>query len=192
MRNKRWLLLGFALLSVAQLWVPGWMIWQEEQVVRGGEVFKFRVQPFDPVDPLRGRYVTLRFADNTINDPLITDWSRNETAYITLGVDAEGFAIPRAATREVPTAGEDFLSAPVYLFRNRDSTQRLTVRYPFERFYMQEFKAPRAEALLRERARADSLLPAYALVRVRDGRAVLTDVLVDGVSLQEVAGEEPD
>ena len=55
----------FIPIGLAQLAVPGWMIYKHESVMREGAVYKFRTAPIDPRDPFRGEYVVLDFAAET-------------------------------------------------------------------------------------------------------------------------------
>lgn len=56
--------------------------------------------------------------------------------------------------------------------------------WPFDRFYLNERLAPGADRIVAERFRSDSR--PVAEIRVFEGRAVLTDVLIDGVSIREI------
>lgn len=69
MNKKKILLLSFFLVAVVQLYVPSKMIWDREEVLRTGTEYKFRTAPIDPTDPFRGKYITLRFDDNTVDIP---------------------------------------------------------------------------------------------------------------------------
>ena len=62
---------------------------------------------------------------------------------------------------------------------------KITVDYPFDRYYMQEFKAPAAETAYVE-AQWDTTKVAYSLVRIKEGTAVLKDVLIDGVPIKDM------
>ncbi|MCP3932456.1 MAG: GDYXXLXY domain-containing protein, partial [Bacteroidetes bacterium] len=67
-------------------------------------------------------------------------------------------------------------------------SNKLTIAYPFDRFYMEESKADDAEDIYREFQR-DNRRAAYALVNIKEGKAVLKDVLIDGISIRELAKE---
>ncbi|MFL6501202.1 MAG: GDYXXLXY domain-containing protein, partial [Candidatus Udaeobacter sp.] len=54
-------LLIFGVVALAQLTVPAAMVWQRNQTLEQGRVWKFRTAPVDPVDVIRGRYIALRF-----------------------------------------------------------------------------------------------------------------------------------
>ena len=53
---------------------------------------------------------------------------------------------------------------------------------PFDRFYMEESKAPKAEKVYNA-ANSDQRKETYALVYIKDGTAVLNDVIIDGQSI---------
>ncbi|HMB62545.1 MAG TPA: hypothetical protein VKN36_05700, partial [Eudoraea sp.] len=57
--------------------------------------------------------------------------------------------------------------------------------YPFDRFYMEESKANEAELTYRQSQRDTSKIT-YALVRIKNGEAVLKDVMIDGISIREL------
>src|SRR5436190_844775 len=62
-------ILIFGVVVLAQLAVPAAMIWQREQTLNHGRVWKFRTAPVDPVDVIRGRYIALRFAAEEFTAP---------------------------------------------------------------------------------------------------------------------------
>ena len=61
--------------------------------------------------------------------------------------------------------------------------------YSFNRFYMDEDKALAAENLYFE-SLADTTKRTYAVVYIKEGKAVLQDVQIDGVSVVDLVGEE--
>ena len=60
---KKWLPLLLGVVIAAQFYVPASMIMKHERVLRNGELFRFKTQPFDPADPFQGRYVRLRYSE---------------------------------------------------------------------------------------------------------------------------------
>ena len=67
---------------------------------------------------------------------------------------------------------------------------RATIRIPFDRYYLSEHDAPRAETTYREHSRRGSL-DAYLVVRVRNGSAVLADLVVGGKPIREFLASQP-
>jgi hypothetical protein len=64
----------------------------------------------------------------------------------------------------------------------------VTIEWPFDRFYLNERLAPDADRLVAERFREGN--KPVAECRLLDGRAVLTDILVDGTSIREVVRQQ--
>ncbi len=60
--NRSLRLALFVVVALVQLAVAGGAIVKSELALRTGEAFRFRIQPVDPVDAFRGRYVAIRFA----------------------------------------------------------------------------------------------------------------------------------
>src|SRR5580765_7697968 len=82
----------FVLIALAQLAVPGSLIWKREQTLRRGSVWKFRTAPVDPVDAFRGRYVALEFEveGQEISPPPNVEYG--QTVFVTTRQNAEEFA----------------------------------------------------------------------------------------------------
>jgi hypothetical protein len=59
----------------------------------------------------------------------------------------------------------------------------MEVSFPFNRFYMEEFKAGPAERTFRE-LQGKKGIKTWAEVRIFEGEAVLTDVKIQGKSLK--------
>ena len=188
MNNKKILLLAFILVVLAQLYIPAKMILVKESVLDTGTEYKFKTAPIDPSDPFRGKYITLSFAENTVETPNDQDWMRGETIYVSLTTDNNGFAKIKSISKGKPTDNQDFLKSKVS-FVTKNGTNKVTLDYPFDRYYMEESKAYDAEQTYRQSQR-DTNRITYALVSIKDGNAVLKDVMIDGISIKELVKEE--
>ncbi len=184
MNNKKILWSAFILIALAQLYVPAKMIWNKEDIMESGKDFKFKTAPVDPSDPFRGKYITLRFDEDKVSVKDKEQWSRNEVIYVSIKTDSDGFVKTIYGSKETPTNGQDFLKAKVG-YVSRDSLNQIAIEYPFDRFYMEETKAKDAETTYRN-TQLDSTKITYALVGIKNGEAVLKDVLIDGVSIAEI------
>lgn len=60
---------------------------------------------------------------------------------------------------------------------------------PFNRYYLEEIKAQAAENAYRD-AQQDSRDSTYALVAIKNGSAVLADVIIDGMPILEYLKKE--
>lgn len=184
MNSKKAQLLVFILVALVQLYVPATTIWDKEEVLNTGTAYKFKTVPVDPNDPFRGKYITLYYDQNTVKVENAEDWTRGEPVYVLLTVDREGFAEIQAVSKEKPTGHQDYFRAKIS-YVSGDGTNKLTVAYPFNRFYMEESKAYEAEQTYIQTQRNTSKIT-YALVSVKNGDAVLKDVLIDGISIREI------
>lgn len=116
-RRLLWLLIGFMAL---QLFVPGYLVFRNYDTLKTGDSYKFIVNPYDPYDPFRGRYVELRPAERAV------------FKYTPLGRDERGFA------KILPGSSDRPISTGVYAKNLR-----------LNRYYMNESMAPIAERVQR-------------------------------------------
>ena len=159
-----------------------------EEIIEKGKEYKFRTAPIDPNDPFRGKYIYLNFNESTVKVENGKEWSRGEKVYLSLATDKDGFARIESASKTQAFDDQEFLEAKVSHIAYPDSNA-LFIEYPFERFYMEESKAPVAEHVYR-RSTIDTSQVAYALVSIRNGEAVLRDVMIDGKSIRDVVKEQ--
>ena len=98
----------FAVLIIAQIAAPAYMIAENELNIRRGDELKFRVEPKDPRDPIRGNYVSLRFKDDWLKmgekefEALGEQRNYYKDVYVLLKKNSEGYAVPEKITAEKP------------------------------------------------------------------------------------------
>lgn len=173
-----WIFCGVALI---QLWVPLSMIARREATLKHGATFKFRTRPVDPYDAFRGRYVRLRYESNNVATTNATRFYRGQKVYVGIDVDEDGWARLTDIGVERPREGA-YLKTQVQYHRNNQDCVR--VNLPFDRFYMNEDDAPEAERQYRHASQREDRR-AYALVRVRSGRAVIEDLYIEDLPIRE-------
>jgi uncharacterized membrane-anchored protein len=171
----------FVALALIQLAVAAGAIVRSELALRSGEVVRFELQPVDPVDAFRGRYVALRFAADRAPVPEDLPPVHRMRIHVPLRADDKGFA----------TFGEVALSAPdegAYLtlrsgveFTDDDGGRVVSVALPFRRYYMTEELAREVDRSMWRRG----LRPAWVTVRVRHGVGVIEELFVDGLPVRE-------
>ncbi len=184
MDKKSTALTVFIIVALLQLALPGKMIWDNEKVLETGKEYKFKTAPIDPSDPFRGKYITLQYKENTTEVDDIENWSAGEDVYVTLKTDSQGFAKIDFISKVKPKESDDFVTAKVgFVWGNH--LKSLNIEYPFNRFYMEETKAPEAERAYRKAQLATSQVT-YALVSIKNGQAVLKDVLINGVPIGKI------
>jgi uncharacterized membrane-anchored protein len=184
MSKTKLLFPAFILVAIIQVYVPARMIWNREEVLGAGKEYLFKAAPVDPNDPLRGKFITLRYDESTVAVENEQDWKPGEAIYIYLTTDSEGFAKIKSVSKERSAGDRDFVKANVWLI-SRDGSHKLTIRYPFDRYYMEESKAFAAEQTYNQSLQ-DTSKVTYALVSIKDGDAVLKDVLINGTSIREI------
>lgn len=184
-RGLRIGLLGIVFL--AQLAVPGWMLGGRELALQKGAAYKFRTAPVDPVDAFRGRYVALRFEESTAvwGEPGRMPDHGNTPIFISLTVDNEGFAHLDRATRRPPATG-DYIRVTLW----QVGEGMVYLELPFDRYYMNEEKAPKAEqAYWENNTRTNH--NAYVTVRVHKGTAVIEQLYIADQPIEDFIAAQP-
>jgi len=172
-RRPRWFWLLFAAAVLLQLGLPLGVVFEKNDILRNGTEFKIRTQPIDPADPFRGRYVAI---DVTVPVPerIQSQGYLRRGYYLRLQADAEGFA-QVAAISERPLDG-----AGVLHMRNASYYGNTFIRLPYDRYYMQEKLAPKAE-----RAYFARQGNAYVTVRVKNGKGVVSGLYLDDIRVED-------
>jgi uncharacterized membrane-anchored protein len=181
---KKYLVLIFILVVLVQWYVPGKMMWNREEVLSKGKVFRFQTEPVDPEDPFRGRYVRLAFkADTVAGSP--ANFKEGATVYAEIETDAAGFAKLRQLHKQ-PPASKDYVEAKLYYWiwndESKNGLQQAVVSYPFEQFFLDEYKAPKAETLYRT-SQSDTAGRTYAVVSIYKGQGVIKDLMINDKSI---------
>ncbi len=183
---KKTLLITFIVVALIELAVPIKMILGKENILSTGKEYRFRTAPVDPYDPFRGKYITLSFDANNFDVNNEEFWHQDDDVYVLLGKDEKGFAKIIDISKQEPLNTKfDYVKAKIqYAYGDR-----VTIDYTFNKFFMEESKAPNAESVYRETAR-DTSQTAYALVSVKEGDAVLKDVIINGTSISKLTGND--
>jgi uncharacterized membrane-anchored protein len=176
-------LIIFLVVALAQIAVPASMIWKRQRTLSEGRVWKFRTAPVDPVDAMRGRYLSLRFEAEQFSYSLRLPYG--ETVYVKLKEDADGFATVDQVN-ETSTAGDDVVQAEglgSYQEKGR-------VKFSFDRLWVTEANAPAAERAYAEHSRREKI-DAYATVRVHNGDAGIEELYIAGQPLRDYLRAHP-
>jgi len=174
----------FVVTCVAQLAYPASMIVGHERILRAGTPVRIRCEAVDPSDLLRGRYLRLRLETFTIPVESPEAYHGSPTVYALLETDAAGFALLGGIRDTAPETG---LYVRAEVREVNAETREITVGLPFDRYYMDEYDAPRAESAYRSGAgRGD----AFVVLRVRAGRAAIEDLFVGGRPIAELLSEQ--
>lgn len=189
----RKLILGaFVLMVIAQWIVPVKMILDSQAVLTEGEIYKFKTQPIDPSDPFRGKYVVLRFDVEQFETDTLTNFEQDQEVYAQLTTDKQGFVkVSELFTQQPEIVDNTILKTRVGYAWPVDGKQRVSLKLPFDRFYVEESKAPAAEQAYWD-AQRDTLQVTYALVRVHNGKAIIENVMINDRPILEIVQEMND
>ena len=174
--RKKYLLIAFACMVLAQLAFPLKMIFGREQTLYQGETFLMKIRPLDPYDAFRGRYVTIRYEDDEV--PLSQEYDSMEEGkelYVTVKKDNQGRLVYDQVSSYPPTYTDSYLKGKTVSYGSTYAESWIKIDFP-QRYYMNENKAPRAERLLNE---------AYAEVVIYKGEAVLKGIQVEGIPIEK-------
>ncbi|NRD21620.1 GDYXXLXY domain-containing protein [Winogradskyella litoriviva] len=178
----------FMAVVLIQLLVPAKMIYDKEDVLKTGTVYKFKTQPIDPNDPFRGKYVTLNYELRSLQTEDST-WQRKDKVFIAIENDSLGYAKVKRITKSEENLKEDYIEVEVDYFDSYSKVVHFNL--PFDRYYMEETKAKPAEDVYRKyNRRNDSLSVTYALVAIKNGDAVLKDVYINDKSIHYYIEQE--
>jgi hypothetical protein len=182
--NSKWIFGLYVMLVMVQLAVPVSQIWRYEDILQTGRVYKFRTAPIDPYGAFRGRYVFLSFAD-TVAPIRPGDKLGTGPAYVELAEGGGGFAQFKQVSIE-PPASADYLRV-YFAYPDYNDPGRGYFGMPFDRFFMEESAAPKAEEAYGKfgNRRGETQGDAYALVHVKGGIGVIEDVYIKNRPIRE-------
>lgn len=198
MSRKNLIVTAFVCAAVVQLVVPLFMIAHREQTLRHGKQYRFKAAPVDPYDAFRGRYVAINVdvsggtATNNWgwrNNVLVTNAAeieRGDRVFALIAETTNGFARIAGLTRTRPE-GDGYIRTRVQWINTHGKQTDASLDLPFDRYYMNEKKAPEAEKAYREHSGRTNQ-DAYVTVRVSSGFAVLEDLYVGGKPIREYLG----
>ena len=169
----------FAVYALGLLAFPLITVWNQQSTFEQGSIYKFKCAPVDPNDIFRGKYVQLAF-ENTSIDQSNIQIDTDEPVYGLIERDQYGYAFV-SAIANAPFENQPFLK----LQNVRTNGDLIRFEYPFDRLYMNEKKAPKAEELFRDRLQND-VDKVYARVYISEGRYLLDDVFVNDMTLKEL------
>lgn len=130
-------LLGLFIVQILALNLP---IIQREMTIASGELHSFKTIPIDPRDLFRGRYVILNFSENERKLPMECPRydSRPKKLYVEVVKNGEFSELKNIGF--APTFQQYITVKEYYCYDNA-----VSVRLPFERYYANEYEAPRLE-----------------------------------------------
>jgi uncharacterized membrane-anchored protein len=180
-------LIAFVALAIIQWLVPGSIILKREKILKEGKIFMFLTEPVDPSEPFLGKYIHLNFKENEFAKPgkrTAAQSANFKEVYVLLEEDKDGFAKIKNLQWTKPAGQADYVKALAYVRSIGNDSIGFHLNYSFENFYMDEFKAPKAEEATRRHGRGPGQRT-FAVVSVLHGDAVIRDVMVDDMPIRE-------
>lgn len=182
----------FIIVALLQIFIPAKMILDQEDILDTGAIYKFKTRPVDPSDPFRGKFIILNYDMNSAQTK-DDSWEVHDKAYLYLKKDSIGFAVVDTISKQKLMDKKDYIKLKIDRFDNRnwvkDSGYTVHFNLPFNRFYLEETKAKPAEDAYRNAHRDSSANSIYGLVFIKDGEAVLKDVIINGMSISKYVEE---
>ncbi len=178
--------IALACLIIAQLSVPAALMNANERILKHGIVYKFKTAPVDPYDIFRGRYVAIRNEKSMA--PLTAEENKKlgqqkRIGYAVIAVDQNGYAYVERLVAEKPEAGNYFKTTVGYSYSiPADGTSYF--KFPVDRYYMNERKAPQAEDLYRKSSTREKN-ETYMLVRVLDGEMAIERLMIGNAPIED-------
>jgi len=175
-----------AMVFVAQLAYPAFLLFRHERTLAGGDSMSFPCRMTDAAVALQGRYMVLDCPPLCAPTPPGERFLPGERVYVRFARDPEGLARPAGASRERPDQG-------IYL-RTRvagwSEAKGVAIDLPFDRYYLGEELATLAAQAFGRGGDKKVELEARIDVRVRNGRAVLEELYVGGLPVRDYLERE--
>lgn len=183
--NKNIVWIVFAVGCLLQWAAPLMQIGGYEKVIAEGALMSFKCVAPDPYDMLRGRYLAVRAMPDTFDVAEEGKFKGGEMVYALLEAGPDGLVTIKDLTHEPPVSGPFMRVKCGYSYG-----KSVRIEWPFDRFYLNEKTAPKADEWYRKNVRGASAVTAE--VRVLNGKAVLVDLKLEGKSFKQILSEMPD
>lgn len=181
-RNVRWIIL-FGMI-ILQLAVPIAMIQSHQTTLQQGQQFKFKAAPVDPYDAFMGRYLDINIEEQRIPVEDIQKYPPGRKVYALLENNAQGYAEISGLSLNRPQNKPYFETTIAYIEDFNSQSDKVVLQIPFRRYYMPEAQAMEAEKVLNTRF-TGKIDEVYITVRIRDGKAVMERVYVEGKTIED-------
>jgi hypothetical protein len=182
MKPNKLLFVAFAVVAMAQLVVPGWMISSMADIAKTGNVFNFKVSQNRTGASLQGSYIWLTFEARKFKVDK-KDWDKSQNVFVTFANDSLGFARVKSVTKEKPTGTNDWVKAMAYL--NLKDSSFIWLTYPFSNYYVPNANTREAEKIFNKML-DDTMKTITLKINIRENQFLAGDLMVDSVKVSEV------
>nr|WP_314383766.1 GDYXXLXY domain-containing protein [uncultured Cardiobacterium sp.] len=174
MKNRLALLL-LPLVFALQWAVPLMQVVRGEGILREGVALRLELQPVDPLDVLRGRYLALAFPEEEKEHTLPPGVQGGDTIYVVLEAGKDGLAHITRLSRSMQDGAFAYTIPDRY-----KAGDTITINIPLTRYYLPEEDAVKIDELFRFRNNESPHSNASLGVRIKDGQIVAESLWLDG------------
>lgn len=182
MKPKTLLYVAFALVALAQLFVPCLMISTKADIALAGKEFQFKIDNNHSGSSINGNYLWFRFEANKYKVTDKKDWERSQSVYVTFIKDSLGFAKIQSVSKKQPVNNNDWVKARAFLNYKDSSSLQLT--YPFNNYYIENTNLRDIEKIVTKKLN-DSLRIISLKVNIKENQFLVKDLMVDGLTFKE-------
>jgi len=148
---------------------------KKNDILKNGIEYKIKTRSIDPADPFRGRYVAIS-VNVGVPDDLQNSAPEGVPFYVRLRTGGDGYAeLSEVSVSPLEGDGVLKLGGP-YSWRKWDNT----VSLPFDRYYMQEKIAPKAESAHWQQS-ADT----YVALRVKNCKGAISGLYIGNMRIED-------
>ena len=174
MKNRLVLLL-LPLVFALQWAVPLIQVVRGEGILREGVALRLELQPVDPLDVLRGRYLALAFPEEEKEHTLPPGVQGGDTIYVVLEAGKDGLAHITRLSHSVQDGAFAYTIPDGY-----KAGDTIRINIPLTRYYLPEGDAVKIDELFRFRNNESPHSNATLGVRIKDGQIVAESLWLDG------------
>ena len=174
MKNRLALLL-LPLVFALQWAVPLMQVVRGEGILREGVALRLELQPVDPFDVLRGRYLALAFPEEEKEHTLPPGVQGGDTIYVVLEAGKDGLAHITRLSHSVQDGAFAYTIPDGY-----KAGDTIRINIPLTRYYLPEEDAVKIDELFRFRNNESPHSNATLGVRIKDGQIVAESLWLDG------------
>ncbi|WP_298645059.1 GDYXXLXY domain-containing protein [uncultured Cardiobacterium sp.] len=173
--KSRLTLLLLPFVFALQWLVPLLQVAHGESILRDGIALRLELEPVDPLDVLRGRYLALAFPEERKEHILPPGVQGGDTIYVVLEADKDGFARISRLSHNARDGAFAYRIPAQY-----KAGDKITIKIPLTRYYLPEEDAVKIDELFRWRSDGTPRSNASLGVRIKDGQIVAESLWIDG------------
>ena len=177
-KSRSFLIGAFLVVSLFQLLFIYRIVHNYNVLLNKGETYLFQLQMNDPSDVFRGKYLQLRFKNNTYLKTDSLQLKPGQTLWVKIIKDAHGFTKIERVYYVKPKNLKGVIKAKTGYMRPSGNGQEIKIVFPFRKYYLNENRTRELESLPRPSVSNDK--DNYVGVKVWNGKAVIEYLVLNG------------